>query len=160
MAAEGKFRGDPYWRLDGVPLRVPSLRERVEDVQQLAEYFLDEFCRRNNFRKRVFEKDAVELLRGYHWPGNVRELRNTVERMAILTPGDLLGEADVPLEIRFRASEAGPNVLEEARRSAERDQIMRALTDSRWNVSRAARSLGLERTNLHKRIRALGLRRA
>ena len=160
MASEGKFRGDLYWRLAGVPLRVPSLRERVEDVQQLAEYFLDEFCRRNNFRKRVFAKEAVELLRGYHWPGNVRELRNTVERMAILAPADQLGEADVPLEIRFRASEAGPNVLEEARRSAERDQIMRALTDSRWNVSRAARSLGLERTNLHKRIRALGLRRA
>lgn len=160
MASEGKFRGDLYWRLAGVPLRVPSLRERVEDVQQLAEYFLDEFCRRNNFRKRFFAKEAVELLRGYHWPGNVRELRNTVERMAILAPGDQLGEADVPLEIRFRASEAGPNVLEEARRSAERDQIMRALTDTRWNVSRAARSLGLERTNLHKRIRALGLRRA
>ena len=160
MVTEGKFRGDLYWRLAGVPLRVPSLRERVEDIEALAEYFLEEFSRRNNFRKRGFSKESLVLLKGYNWPGNVRELRNTVERMAILAPDDELHDTDVPLEIRFRAAEAGPNMLEEARRSAERDQIMRALTDTRWNVSRAARSLGLERTNLHKRIRALGLRRA
>ncbi len=159
MVTEGKFRGDLYWRLAGVPLRVPSLRERVEDIEALAEYFLEEFSRRNNFRKRGFSKESLVLLKGYNWPGNVRELRNTVERMAILAPDDELHDTDVPLEIRFRAAEAGPNMLEEARRSAERDQIMRALTDTRWNVSRAARSLGLERTNLHKRIRALGLRR-
>ncbi len=160
MVGEGKFRGDLYWRLAGVPLRVPSLRERVEDLQALAEYFLDEFSRRNNFRKRGFSKEAITLLKGYQWPGNVRELRNTVERMAILGPLDELQESDVPLEIRVRAGDVGPNMLEEARRSAEREQIVRALTDTRWNVSRAARSLGLERTNLHKRIRALGLRRA
>ena len=160
MVTEGKFRGDLYWRLAGVPLRVPSLRERVEDIEALAEYFLEEFSRRNNFRKRGFSRESLVLLKGYNWPGNVRELRNTVERMAILAPDDELHDTDVPLEIRFRAAEAGPNMLEEARRSAERDQIMRALTDTRWNVSRAARSLGLERTNLHKRIRALGLRRA
>lgn len=160
MVGEGKFRGDLYWRLAGVPLRVPSLRERVEDLQALAEYFLDEFSRRNNFRKRGFAKEAITLLKGYQWPGNVRELRNTVERMAILGPLDELQESDVPLEIRVRAGDVGPNMLEEARRSAEREQIVRALTDTRWNVSRAARSLGLERTNLHKRIRALGLRRA
>ncbi len=160
MVGEGKFRGDLYWRLAGVPLRVPSLRERVEDIQALAEYFLDEFSRRNNFRKRGFAKEAITLLKGYQWPGNVRELRNTVERMAILGPLDELQESDVPLEIRVRAGDVGPNMLEEARRSAEREQIVRALTDTRWNVSRAARSLGLERTNLHKRIRALGLRRA
>ena len=160
MVTEGKFRGDLYWRLAGVPLRVPSLRERVEDIEALAEYFLEEFSRRNNFRKRGFSRESLVLLKGYNWPGNVRELRNTVERMAILAPDDELHDTDVPLEIRFRAAEAGPNMLEEARRSAERDQIMRALTDTRWNVSRAARSLGLERTNLHKRIRALGLRRS
>ena len=160
MVGEGEFRGDLYWRLAGVPLRVPSLRERVEDIQSLAEYFLDEFSRRNNFRKRGFSKEAITLLKGYQWPGNVRELRNTVERMAILGPLDELQESDVPLEIRVRAGDVGPNMLEEARRSAEREQIVRALTDTRWNVSRAARSLGLERTNLHKRIRALGLRRA
>ncbi len=99
-------------------------------------------------------------MKGYQWPGNVRELRNTVERMAILGPLDELQESDVPLEICVRAGDVGPNMLEEARRSAEREQIVRALTDTRWNVSRAARSLGLERTNLQKRIRALGLRRA
>ena len=160
MVSEGKFRGDLYWRLAGIPMRVPSLRERAEDVPPLADYFLEEFSRRNGFRPRRFSLEAMELLRVYHWPGNVRELRNTVERMAILAPADLLTVDDVPLEIRFKAAEAGPNLLEEARRTAEREQIMRALNDTRWNVSRAARSLGLERTNLHKRIRALGLRRA
>lgn len=157
MCAEQKFREDLYYRLNVMPIRVPPLRERREDVGALAAYFLEDFCRRNNFRPKRFDAAATALLEAYHWPGNARELRNTVERMAILSPGELLDAPDVPGEIRNTQSRS---TIHEVRDSAERDQIARVLDDTDWNVSAAARALGLERTNLHKRIKALGLSRA
>ena len=87
LIAEGKFRQDLFYRLSVVPIRVPALRERREDVRELAAYFLAEFCARNNFRPKSMDDDVLPILERYDWPGNVRELRNTVERMAILTPG-------------------------------------------------------------------------
>ena len=87
LVADGRFREDLYYRLSVVPIRVPALRERLQDIAELVPYFLSEFCARNNFRPRTIEPDAVALLERYAWPGNVRELRNVVERMAILTPG-------------------------------------------------------------------------
>jgi two-component system nitrogen regulation response regulator NtrX len=141
-----------------VPVRVPALRERIEDIRSLAEYFLAEFCTRNNFRPKSFEPDAVEALEQYGWPGNIRELRNVIERMAILSDGGALGAATVPAEIRAGKS-AGKGNLRETRESAEREHILRTLEESQWNVSSAARTLGMERTNLHKRIRALGIER-
>jgi two-component system nitrogen regulation response regulator NtrX len=99
-------------------------------------------------------------LEDHHWPGNIRELRNTVERMAILTRGDVLTAESIPVEIRLaRGAGAPKGNLREAKESAEREHILRALDEAKWNVSSAARALGMERTNLHKRIRALGLAR-
>jgi two-component system nitrogen regulation response regulator NtrX len=99
------------------------------------------------------------LLETYGWPGNARELRNVIERMAILTQGERLTRDSIPVEVRVQR-EAGPkSTIQEARESAEREHILRALDESNWNVSGAARALGMERTNLHKRIRALGLTR-
>jgi two-component system, NtrC family, nitrogen regulation response regulator NtrX len=158
MVAQQKFREDLYYRLCVVPVRVPALRERIEDIRALAEYFLAEFCARNNFRAKTFEPDAVEALEQYWWPGNIRELRNVIERMAILAADGALGAATVPAEIRAGKSVAKGN-LRETRESAERDHILRTLEDAQWNVSSAARALGMERTNLHKRIRALGIER-
>jgi two-component system nitrogen regulation response regulator NtrX len=159
LVAQGKFREDLYYRVSVVPIRVPALRERPQDVRPMAEYFLEDFTRRNNFRLKFIEPEVYEALECYHWPGNARELRNTVERMAILTTGDRIGRASVPVELRL-ARESGPkSSVHEARESAERDHLMRALEGSQWNVSGAARALGMERTNLHKRIRALGLSR-
>jgi two-component system nitrogen regulation response regulator NtrX len=159
MVAQGKFREDLFYRVSVVPVRVPALRERPQDVQPMAEYFLDEFTRRNSFRAKRIEPEVFELLEAYAWPGNARELRNVIERMAILTPQDLIGRNAVPVEIRV-PREGGPkSTVHEARESAERDHLVRALEESRWNVSGAARALGMERTNLHKRIRALGLSR-
>jgi two-component system nitrogen regulation response regulator NtrX len=142
-----------------VPIRVPPLRERVADVRPLAEYFLEEFCRRNNFRPKMIEEDVFALLSKFAWPGNARELRNVVERMAILTPADRITVDSVPLEIRVARDAAVRSTIQDARDAAERDHILRALEATNWNVSSAARSLGMERTNLHKRIRALGLMR-
>jgi two-component system nitrogen regulation response regulator NtrX len=159
MIEEGVFREDLYYRLCVVPVRVPSLRERSSDIPALADYFLAEFCARNNFRPKRLEAEALEPLQAYPWPGNTRELRNVVERMAILSAGDSIGLEAVPVEIRCYRSAAAPSSVQEARESAERDHILRALEGANWNVSAAARILGMERTNLHKRIRALGLQR-
>lgn len=159
MVQQEKFREDLYYRLSVVPIRVPSLRERPHDIRLLAEYFLDDFCARNNFRPKKLDELVIPMLESYGWPGNARELRNVIERMAILTAADRIGRDAVPVEVRVQR-EAGPkSTIQEARESAEREHILRALEESNWNVSGAARALGMERTNLHKRIRALGLSR-
>jgi two-component system nitrogen regulation response regulator NtrX len=154
-----KFREDLFYRLSVVPIRVPALRERPHDVRLLAEYFLDDFCARNNFKPKKLDETVFPLLETYLWPGNARELRNAVERMAILTPGERLTRDSVPVEIRMQRETGVKSTIQEARESAEREHVLRALEESNWNVSGAARALGMERTNLHKRIRALGLSR-
>jgi two-component system, NtrC family, nitrogen regulation response regulator NtrX len=141
------------------PIRVPALRERLQDLGELVAYFLAEFCARNNFRARAIDPDVVTMLERYHWPGNVRELRNVVERMAILTAGERITIESIPLEIRQGQPPKSTNGLQEVRDAAERERIRQALDQTDWNVSGAARLLGTERTSLHKRIRALGLRR-
>ena len=159
LVADGRFREDLYYRLSVVPIRVPALRERLQDIGELVPYFLSEFCARNNFRPRAIDPDVLPLLQRYTWPGNVRELRNVVERMAILAPGDRITADSIPLEVRLQETPRAAAGLHEARDSAERDRIRKALDDTGWNVSGAARLLGTERTTLHKRIRALGLKR-
>ncbi len=160
MVAQGKFREDLFYRLSVMPLRVPSLRERPSDIPAIAAYFLEEFCHRNNFRPKRVAAEVFELLSAYHWPGNIRELRNIVERMAILSPGDTIEPAIVPLEIRVAPGPGAPkSALHEARDTAERDQILKALEAANWNVSQASRALGMERTNLHKRMRSLAIER-
>jgi two-component system nitrogen regulation response regulator NtrX len=159
LVQAGSFREDLYYRLSVVPVRVPPLRERPKDIRALAEYFLDDFCSRNNFKPKVIEPDVYELLESYRWPGNARELRNAIERMAILTQGERLTRDSVPVEIRVPHDDGPRSSVQEARESAEREHILKALEQANWNVSGAARALGMERTNLHKRIRALGLAR-
>jgi len=159
LVLQSKFREDLYYRLSVVPIRVPALRERPQDIKLLAEYFLDDFCARNNFKRKKLDDSVYPLLESYPWPGNARELRNAIERMAILTAGERLAREAIPVEVRVQR-DAGPrSSVQEARESAERDHILRALEEANWNVSGAARALGMERTNLHKRIRALGLSR-
>jgi two-component system nitrogen regulation response regulator NtrX len=159
MVTQDKFREDLYYRLSVVPIRVPALRERPHDIRLLAEYFLEDFCARNNFKPKKLDDGVFLMLESYAWPGNARELRNVIERMAILTPGERLTRESIPVEIRVQRESGPKSTIQEARESAEREHILRALEESNWNVSGAARALGMERTNLHKRIRALGLSR-
>ena len=159
LVAQQKFREDLYYRLCVVPIRVPSLRERPQDIAPMADYFLDDFCTRNNFHSKKIDPETYEILEAYSWPGNARELRNIIERMAILTTGNVLTLDSVPVEIRLAQGSAPKSNLKEARETAEREHILKALDETNWNVSGAARALGMERTNLHKRIRALGLSR-
>jgi two-component system nitrogen regulation response regulator NtrX len=157
LVGQDKFRQDLFYRLSVVPIRVPPLRERPDDIRALAEYFLDEFCARNNFRRKTIDDEVVSILEHYAWPGNVRELRNAIERMAILSSGDRICSAAVPVEIRFTTEIDSRSSLQHTRESAERESILKALEQTNWNISGAARILGIERTNLHKRIRALGI---
>jgi two-component system nitrogen regulation response regulator NtrX len=160
LVADGRFREDLYYRLSVVPIRVPPLRERLQDIAELVPYFLSEFCARNNFKPRTIEPDAVALLSRYGWPGNVRELRNVVERMAILTPGERITADAIPIEVRSSQPPRAGSGLQDVRDAAERERIRQALEKTDWNVTAAARILETERTALHKRIRALGLKRS
>ena len=159
LVAAGAFREDLYYRLSVVPIRVPALRERPQDIGDLAAYFLNEFCARNSLRPRQLDAPVVTSLTQYHWPGNVRELRNVVERMAILTRGERITIESIPAEIRSPQASHPATGLQGVRDRAERERIRQALDQTDGNVSSAARLLGTERTSLHKRIRALGLRR-
>ncbi len=162
---QGAFREDLYFRLAVVPLHSPPLRARKGDIPTLVDHFLEEVCAENGFRRKRVEPAVMKTLQAYDWPGNVRELRNVVERLAILS-GDEILPADVPADFGgARAVPAGAAALFEAgtlrdfRESAERQFVEARLQAHDWNISRTAESLGLERTNLHKKIKALGITR-
>ena len=160
LVVAGAFREDLFYRLCVVPIRVPALRERRQDIGELATYFLAEFCTRNNMRPREIDPDVMPVLERYSWPGNVRELRNIIERMAILSRAERLTVESIPLEIRQpQPAPRSSTGLQEVRDAAERERIRQALEQTDWNVAGAARLLGTERTSLHKRLRVLGLRR-
>ncbi|MGE0787550.1 MAG: sigma-54-dependent transcriptional regulator [Sandaracinaceae bacterium] len=173
--ADGTFREDLYFRLNVIPLRSPSLRERAEDIPQLAKSFLEAFSKENGLRDKPVDPVVFDHLSRKSWPGNVRELKNVVERMAILS-GDRITTADLPEDGKLaraaapssapgsappsRPSGDGPRpTLREFRDDAERRYIKDTLDECDWNVSKAASLLGVERTNLHKKMRSLGLSR-
>jgi two-component system, NtrC family, nitrogen regulation response regulator NtrX len=176
--AAGEFREDLYFRLNVVPLRAPPLRERADDVPLLSGAFIELACRENGMKVKTISDEAVALLAGYPWPGNVRELRNVIERLVILSE-ESIGVDDLPEEIlaevaRHRRESAMPSTqlprvelpaearalpLREFRDHMEREYIRIKLDENGWNISRTASLLGIERTNLHKKMRALGLSR-
>jgi two-component system nitrogen regulation response regulator NtrX len=164
--ARGTFREDLYWRLNVVPLHVPALRERTEDIPLLVEDFLREFAAegRGGGRKQV-SAEALEVLRRHDWPGNVRELKNLIERLVILTSHEVIGVEDLPERLIDQAASAAPpgssggqaGSLREARARFEREFILRKLAECGGNVSQTAESIGLERSHLHKKMKSLGI---
>lgn len=173
LASMGEFREDLYFRLAVVPVTVPPLRERRDDIPLLARHFIDLSCADNGLASKRLSPVAESALQDYDWPGNVRELRNIVERMVILSDGDLELE-DVPDELRDAQGDADlepsslsqltddlPDhlTLREFRESAERLFIRKRLIAHQWNVSRTAEALGVERTHLHKKMKLLGIQR-
>ncbi len=156
----GNFREDLFYRLNVVPFAVPPLRERVEDIPVLAEHFIREFATSYGRKHKELTSEAIEVLRAYSWPGNVRELRNLMERIVIMNPQVRIDARHIPLPAARKAPERGPErpaSLHEVRQAAERDYILKKLEDAGGNVSRAAEALGLERSNLYKKMRALGI---
>lgn len=156
---KGTFRADLYFRLNVIPFEVPPLRERLEDVPLLVEHFNQRFARAYGKKPKKFDPKAIEAMQTYSWPGNVRELRNTVERIAIMQPGQRIGLKDLPAfgdEEPPASSYRFPS-FKEASDAYHREFIQRKLDESDGNVSRAAELMGIDRSHLYRRMRALGI---
>ena len=159
----GRFREDLYFRLSVIPIFVPPLRDRQEDIPLLADHFLAEFAREYGRRVKSFDPGAVSMLQHYPWPGNVRELRNVIERLMIMVPGDSISLTDLGFLDPDAASRpdfaaaAERLTLHEARDRFERDLILRTLAGQQGNMSRTAEALGVERSNLYRKMKAFGI---
>jgi two-component system nitrogen regulation response regulator NtrX len=162
----GRFREDLYYRLNVVPLHVPPLRERREDIPLLVQYFTELLAKQEGMPSRSFDAAALEALQALEWPGNVRELLNAVERLVILSPGPRIRAADVTRLVTQRPAEAGGLSLifesatyEEFKEAAERAFLLQKLRQHGWNVSETARALRMPRLNLYKKIERYRLER-
>ncbi len=163
MVESGEFREDLFFRLNVVPIKSPPLKDRVDDVPELVDAFVTEICEENGYRRKELDTAVVQALQRYSWPGNVRELRNVVERMVIMSD-DKITMRDVPREISGGAPTTSipagiDKTLREFREDMEREYILYKLNELDWNVSKASSVLGIERTNLHKKMKSLGIRR-
>jgi two-component system nitrogen regulation response regulator NtrX len=157
----GNFREDLFYRLNVIPFTVPPLRERAEDVPVLAAHFLNEFTVAYGKKPKELTPEAIDALTRYTWPGNVRELRNLMERIVILYPQRRIEVRHLSLDGARRGSGTkahdGFGSLHEVKEAAERDYILRKLEETGGNVSRASELLGLERSNLYRKMKALGI---
>lgn len=160
---KGKFREDLYYRLNVIPLVVPPLRERRTDIPLLVEHFVAEFCLENHKEMKKISPEAMDLLISYPWPGNVRELKNVIERVVIMSRGVVVETKDVPDPVReqpkaqLEFSFFEYNLLRDARREFERRFIMKKLTENEENISKTAEVIGIERSNLHRKIKSYGI---
>jgi two-component system, NtrC family, nitrogen regulation response regulator NtrX len=167
---KGSFREDLYYRLNVIPLEVPPLRERQDDIPHLVRYFLHEFSAEYGQKTKVIDDDALELFVRYPWPGNVRELRNSIERLMIMVPRPVLLARDVPPPInasladqKFQEGTAimrtrhDNATLRDARAEFEREFISQKLKENGGNVSKTADAISVERSNLHRKIKSLGI---
>ncbi|MGE0815198.1 MAG: sigma-54-dependent transcriptional regulator [Vicinamibacterales bacterium] len=160
----GRFREDLYFRLNVVPIFVPPLRDRAEDIPRLAEHFMAALAGEYGRKVKRFAPDAMSRLQRYAWPGNVRELHNVVERLLIMVHGDIVNASDVAFvddggpPPAINGAEIAPTLpLADARDRFERDYILQVLASHLGNISRTAEALGVERSNLYKKMRAFGI---
>jgi two-component system nitrogen regulation response regulator NtrX len=162
LIGQGRFREDLFYRLNVIPIEVPSLRERKEDIPLLINHFLARFATENGKRAKTVSVEALAYFLAYDWPGNVRELRNMVERLVIMTPGHVIAVDDLPSPIRPKdlaldADGARERTLKEAREAFERAYILGELRASDWNMTRAAEKLGIERSHLYRKLKAYAI---
>jgi two-component system nitrogen regulation response regulator NtrX len=162
---KGRFREDLYFRLAVIPIYVPSLRERPEDIPLLVRHYVDFFGRENNVRQKRITQAAIDALQRYRWKGNIRELRNTVERLIIMTSGDTIDASDLPETVRSSSLAAGSTggtvpaadssragTLREFKDSAERAYLVAKLRENGWNISKTAEIIDTPRSNLYKKL--------
>jgi two-component system nitrogen regulation response regulator NtrX len=160
----GRFREDLYFRLNVIPIFVPPLRGRAEDIPLLVEHFVTDLAIEYGKRPKRVTPAAMARLKNYRWPGNVRELRNVIERVVIMAPGDEITDRDLaflspdPIAERSVDDSGAPAVpLHAARDQFEREYILRELAHQQGNISRTAEVLGVERSNLYRKMRAFGI---
>lgn len=165
MVAAGTFRADLFYRLNVVPIMVPSLSERIEDIPLLVQDFLQQF-RKLGLGRKTFSLEAIHVLMQHSWPGNVRELRNLVERLMIMVPGETISDQDVSHFLGAKNGLALPATLagqyqhlgyKEAKRYFERDYLRSRLRENKGNISQTAEQIGMERSHLHKKVKALNI---
>jgi two-component system nitrogen regulation response regulator NtrX len=170
--AEGRFREDLFFRLNVVPIHLPPLRERTEDIEPLVRHFVDTFCRENNYRPKTFSAEALDALKRLPWRGNVRELNNAVERLILMTPRETIEAADIPagLGLALQLGETAPSpggltishagmTLQQFKEAAERAFLVARLRENDWNYSATAKAIDTPRSNLYKKREAYGIER-
>jgi two-component system nitrogen regulation response regulator NtrX len=177
-----EFREDLYFRLNVIPILVPPLRERREDIPQLVQYFAKRTSEEHNLKPKRFDPRAMEVLQRYRWRGNIRELRNTIDRVMIMSPGDVIRVEDLPIEVRSDAPyrpasspDAAPSIgsgraeqttsitpppgtLREFKEAAERAFLVNKLRENGWNISKTAEALDTPRSNLYKKLEQYGIK--
>jgi len=152
------FREDLYFRLNVIPIKVPALRERTEDIPALVDYFLDMLAAEYGRQPKKITPEAIKILQKLPWPGNIRELKNVLERLVIMTPSKIIGPADLIVPDSTGSDYFAFNTLREARDSFEKDFIVRKLEENGWNVSKTADILDIERSNLHRKIKSYDIK--
>lgn len=169
LMAEGKFRQDLFYRLNVVPIEMPALRDRLEDIPVLARFFMDLAARTTNVQPRFFADDAMALMQSYEWPGNVRQLRNAIEWLLIMAPGHAespITAAMLPPELKQQAvdmirgregMELMSKPLREAREIFEREYLLSQVNRFGGNISKTAGFIGMERSALHRKLKSLGI---
>jgi len=163
---KGQFREDLFFRLSVIPVFVPPLRERADDIPSLVRHFAEQFTRENNFHAKRFTPEALASLQRGRWKGNVRELRNTIERVIIMTPGEVVNVSDLPESVRAETPAAPapeeradrPNTLREFKENAERAFLIQKLRENDWNISKTAETIGTPRSNLYKKLEQYNIR--
>jgi two-component system nitrogen regulation response regulator NtrX len=161
---KGGFREDLFFRLNVIPITVPPLRERKDDIPQLAKFFIEVFASDSGTKSKGLEPEVIRMFQSYSWPGNIRELRNAVERLMIMVPSPVISVDDIKALGMFdlgrgeRESDFFSHAtLREARDAFEKDFICRKLQENDWNVSKTADAISVERSNLHKKIKLYGI---
>ena len=155
-----EFRGDLYYRLNVVPIHLPALRERIEDLPELLNFFLDRYNKKFNRNIKGFSPEVLRVLSTHNWPGNIRELENFIERIVAISSSDLVEIDDIPLEYHIYQlnppeTEAGEDKLQKSLDAFERSFIFRVLKDCSWNQTRASNKLGIHRKTLEYKIKRL-----
>jgi two-component system nitrogen regulation response regulator NtrX len=162
LIRDGRFREDLFYRLSVIPIEVPPLRARTEDIPALIDHFIRIFSAENGKRVKTLSGEALAYFLAYDWPGNVRELRNMVERLVIMAPRDVIDADDLPAPLRPKErwgepGEARERTLREARDGFERAYILAELRANDWNMTRTSERLGIERSHLYRKIKAYGI---
>jgi two-component system nitrogen regulation response regulator NtrX len=151
------FREDLFFRLNVIPILVPPLRERKDDIPLLVEHFLNIFAQQYGQKTKKMSKATLEALVNYDWPGNVRELKNIIERFVIMNPSDVIDIKEIPSFKGIKTDYSSFKTLREAREQFEKDFILKRLQENNWNVSKTAEELEIERSNLHRKMKSLGI---
>jgi two-component system nitrogen regulation response regulator NtrX len=155
---KGNFREDLFYRLNVIPIIVPPLRERRDDIPALVEHFLDYFAVEYGQRPKRITPDGLAMIEAYDWPGNIRELRNVIERLVIMTSSNIITAKNIVIGGSTRSDYFAFATLKEARDSFEKDFIIKKLDENNWNISKTAEILDIERSNLHRKIKAYDIR--